>query len=59
MRKHRLVPSAVVFVVVAVGVYLTAFMAISLLQHIVMPIIAVLIAGFLATVVYKHTWRAQ
>lgn len=57
--KRRVVPSAVVFVVAAVGVYATAWLALGLLRHIVMPIIAIVIAGYLAAQVYRRTGRTR
>lgn len=57
LSKRRIVPSAVTFVIVAVGVYLTAFLALGLLRHVVMPIIAVVIAGYVAGHVFRRTAR--
>jgi uncharacterized membrane protein YdbT with pleckstrin-like domain len=56
--KRRLVPSAVVFVVAAVGIYATVWLTLGLLRHVVMPIIAVVVAGYLAVQVYRRTGRA-
>ena len=53
VRPHRLGTSAAVFVVVAVGIYLTAYLAIGLIQHVVMPILAVVVAAYLARLVYR------
>lgn len=51
--RHRVVPSLVTFVVAAVGIYLTAYLAIGLIQHIVMPVLAVAVAAWLAVQVWK------
>lgn len=56
---RRVVPSAVVFIVAAVGVYAMAWLALGLLRHIVMPIIAVVIAGYLAVQVYRLTGHTR
>jgi hypothetical protein len=53
--KQRFVPSAVVFVGVAVGVWLTTLLALGTLRHIVVPILAVLVAGWLAQKVWRLT----
>jgi putative effector of murein hydrolase LrgA (UPF0299 family) len=55
--KQRFVPSAVVFVGAAVGVYATVWLALGVLRHIVMPILAVLVAGWLAQKVWRLTGR--
>jgi hypothetical protein len=55
--RHRLMPAALTFLVVAVGIYLTAYAAIGIIQHIVMPILAVLVGGWLSFQVYKRTGR--
>ncbi len=57
--RRRVAPSAVVFVVAAVGIYLTGFLALGLLRHIVMPILAVGIAGYLSLHVYRLTGRSR
>jgi hypothetical protein len=48
-----------VFVVAAVGIYLTGFLALGLLRHIVMPILAVGIAGYLSLRFYRLTGRSR
>ena len=53
--RQRVVPSVVTFLVAAVGIYLTAYLAVGIIQHIVMPILAVGVAGWLAVQVYRHT----
>jgi hypothetical protein len=53
--KQRVVPTAVVFVGVAVGVWLTALLALGTLRHIVIPILAVLVAWWLAQKVWHVT----
>ena len=55
--KRRLGPSAITFVVVAVGIYLTAFTALGLLRHVVMPVIAIVIAAYVAGQVFRRTGR--
>lgn len=52
-----MLPSVVTFVVAAGLIYLTAWVAIGLLRHVVMPIVAVVIAGYLAVQVYRFTGR--
>jgi hypothetical protein len=51
------VPSAVTFVVAASAIYVTAWVAVGLLRHLVMPIVAVVIGGYLAVQVYRFTGR--
>ncbi len=55
--RRRVVPSLVTFIVAAGGLYLTAWIALGLLRHVVMPIVAVVIAGYLAVQVYRFTGR--
>ena len=55
--RRRVVPSLVTFVVAAGGLYLTAWIALGLLRHVVMPIVAVVVAGYLAVQVYRFTGR--
>ena len=57
--RRRLVPSLVTFVVAAGGLYLTAWIALGLLRHVVMPIVAVVVAGYLAVQVYRFTGRER
>lgn len=57
--SRRLVPSAVTFVVVGAAIYFTVYVALGLLRHVVMPIVAVVIAGYLAQRVYKITGRRK
>jgi uncharacterized membrane protein len=57
--RRRVVPSLVTFVVAAGGLYLTAWIALGLLRHIVMPIVAVVVAGYLAVQVYRFTGRER
>ena len=47
----------VVFIVAAGAVYASAWVALGLLRHIVMPIIAVVVAGYLAVQVYRAGGR--
>ena len=55
--RRRVMPSLVTFIVAAGGLYLTAWIALGLLRHVVMPIVAVVIAGYLAVQVYRFTGR--
>ncbi len=55
--KKRVMPAAVTFVVAAMAVYATVWVALGVLRHIVMPILAVIIAGYLAREVYRFTGR--
>jgi hypothetical protein len=48
-----------VVVVAAGGLYLTAWIALGLLRHVVMPIVAVVVAGYLAVQVYRFTGRER
>jgi uncharacterized membrane protein len=57
--RRRVVPSLVTFVVAAGALYLTAWIALGLLRHVVMPIVAVVIAGYLAVQVYRFTGRER
>jgi uncharacterized membrane protein len=50
-------PSLVTFIVAAGALYLTAWVALGVLRHVVMPIVAVVIAGYLAVQVYRFTGR--
>ena len=53
--RKRVVPSVATFVVAAGAIYLTAYLAIGMIQHVVMPILAVVVAGWLASQVWKFT----
>lgn len=55
--RRRAVPTLVTFLVVAGGVYATAYVALSLLRHVVMPIVAVVVGGYAARSVYRLTAR--
>ncbi len=57
--KRRVVPSAVVFVVAAVGIYATVWLALGVLRNVVTPILALAVAGYLARVVYRYTGRER
>ena len=50
-------PTLVTFIVAAGAIYLTARVAVGLLRHLVMPIVDVVIAGYLAVQVYLFTGR--
>ena len=51
--RRRLAPSFAVFVIVAGGIYVTSYVALAVLRHVVMPILAVSVAGYLAVHVYR------
>ena len=55
--RRRVLPALAVFVVAAGAIYATAWVALGLLRHIVMPVVAVVIAGYLAVQVYRFTGR--
>ena len=57
--RRRVVPTLVTFIVAGGAIYLTAWIAVDLLRHVVMPIVAVLIAGYLAVRVYRFTGRQR
>lgn len=56
--RHRLVPATVTFLVAAAAIYGTAYLAISVIRHIVMPIAAVIIAFYLARGVFRYSGRS-
>ena len=43
----------VAFLAVAAGVYFTAFLAVALLRHVIMPILAVAAGAYVAGMVYR------
>jgi divalent metal cation (Fe/Co/Zn/Cd) transporter len=51
--RRRLGSAALTFVVVAGAIYATAWVALGLLRHVVMPIVAVLVGGYVARHVYR------
>jgi len=53
------VPTLVTFIVTGGAIYLSAWIAVDLLRHVVMPIIVVGIAGYLAVQVYRFTGRER
>jgi uncharacterized membrane protein len=55
--RRRVGPTLVTFIVAAGVIYLTAWVSLGLLRHLVMPIVAVVIAGYLAVQVYRFTGR--
>jgi uncharacterized membrane protein len=55
--RRRVMPSLVTFIVAAGALYLTSWVALGVLRHVVMPIVAVVIAGYLAVQVYRFTGR--
>lgn len=56
--RHRLVPAAVTFVVVAGAVYATAFVTLAILRHIIMPVLAVVVAVYAARAVFRLSGRS-
>jgi hypothetical protein len=57
--RSRLMPAIITFFVAAAAIYLTAWVAVALLRHVVMPILAVVVAGYLAVQVYRFTGRER
>lgn len=55
--RRRFVPAFAVFIVAAGAIYSTAWIALGLLRHLVMPVVAIVIAGYLAVQVYRFTGR--
>ena len=55
--RRRAVPTVVTFLVVAGAVYATAFVALALLRHVVMPIVAVVAGVYAARFVFRVTGR--
>ena len=53
--RRRAVPSLVAFLVVAGAVYASAFVALAVLRHVVMPILAVVAGAYAARAVYRIT----
>ena len=56
--RQRAVPTLVTFLVVAGGVYATAYLALSLLRHVIMPIVAVVAGVYAARLVFRMTGRS-
>lgn len=57
--RRRAVPTLVAFLVVAGAVYASAFVALSLLRHVVMPIVAVAAGVYAARFVFRVTGRTD
>ena len=57
--RRRAVPSLVAFLVVAGGVYATAFVALAVLRHVVMPILAVVAGVYAGRAVFRITGRSS
>lgn len=55
--RHRLGPTVLTFLVVAGAVYATAYLALSLLRHVVMPVVAVVAGFYAARVVFRVSGR--
>lgn len=55
--RRRVGPTLATFVVSGAVVYATAWLALGILRHIVMPIVAVIIAFYVAREVYRRTGR--
>lgn len=56
--RRRAAPALVTFLVVAGAVYATAFVALALLRHVVMPIVAIVAGGYAARFVFRMTGRS-
>jgi len=56
--RRRAVPSLVAFLVVAGGVYATAFVALAVLRHVIMPILAIAAGVYAARSVFRLTGRS-
>ena len=58
-RRHtgtlvrRVVPAALVFLVTTGAIYAASWVALALLRHVVMPIVAVAVGGYLAWHVFR------
>ena len=57
--RSRIAPAFVTFLVAAGAIYATAWVGLDLLRHFVMPIVAVVIGGYLAVHVYRLTGRSK
>jgi fatty acid desaturase len=57
--RRRAVPTLVTFLVVAGAVYATAFVALALLRHVVMPIVAIVAGVYAARFVFRLTDRSD
>ncbi|HET9731397.1 MAG TPA: hypothetical protein VFP54_01875 [Acidimicrobiales bacterium] len=57
--RHRAAPTLITFLVIAGGVYATAYVAISVLRHVVMPILAVVAGVWAARWVFRVTGRDE
>ncbi|HEX5267602.1 MAG TPA: hypothetical protein VFW24_12595 [Acidimicrobiales bacterium] len=57
--RHRAVPTVVTFFIVAGAVYATAFVALALLRHVVMPIVAIVAGVYAARFVFRVTGRSD
>ena len=55
--RRQVAPTIATFIVAAGVIYLTAWVSLGLLRHLVMPVVAVVIAGYLAVQVYRFTGR--
>jgi hypothetical protein len=53
--RRRVGPTLATFIVASGAIYLTAWVSLGLLRHLVMPVVAVVIAGYLAVQVYRFT----
>ena len=57
--RRRAVPSLVAFLVVAGGVYATAFVALAVLRHVIMPILAIAAGVYAARLVFRMTGHSS
>jgi hypothetical protein len=59
VARRRFLPSVVTFIVAGGALYATAWVALGLLRHVVMPVVAVVVAGYLAVQVYRFSGRQK
>ena len=57
--RRRVLSACVAFIVAASAIYSIAWVSLGLLRHIVMPIVAVIIAGYFAVRVFQFTGRER
>jgi hypothetical protein len=54
---RRFGPAALTFLVVTLGVYFSAFVAVAILRHVIMPVLAVGVGVYAASLVYRVSKR--
>ncbi|HZU71934.1 MAG TPA: hypothetical protein VE990_04110 [Acidimicrobiales bacterium] len=52
---QRVVPATVSFFVVAGGIYATAWLALAVLRHVIMPVVALVVGFYVARMVFRAT----